>query len=418
MAWQDRLKEAAYVSPSGKRITFNYEIANKSIGKKTAAFEFPDVNGTYVQDLGHTSRRYPFRMIFWGDDHDLLANKLEEMLLENGIGVLEHPIDGSIDVIPFGDINFRNDLKTEANQTVIELTFWQTIKLIYPVNQKDLVSEISNSIDIYNNDSALLFESVLDLDSEIEKSVFKNDYLVLFNLLNSNMQSVISVQDNIKKQFDIISDSINSSIDILVTVPLTLAAQTNILIETPALVSNALITDRLNAYNDLLQSIITGVGSICSPSNDSRNINTFHTKDLYASTYIIGSVVSTINNQFETKVGALETAENIINQMNDFIIWRDNNLIACFIIDTGESYQQLLNIVALTVGFLVEISFSLKQERRIILESPHTMIELISELYPSDTIIDDELDFFIQSNNLTGSEILEIPRGRQIVYYV
>ena len=155
-----------------------------------------------------------------------------------------------------------------------------------------------------------------------------------------------------------------------------------------------------------------------TPSNDSRNTNTFHNRDLYASTYITGSIISVVNNQFITKIDALTTAESIINQMDDLIVWRDSNFESLSVIDTGESYQQLQEAFALAVGFLVEISFSLKQERRITLEESHTMIELIAELYPPETIIDDELDFFIQSNNLTGSEILELPRGREIVYYV
>ena len=40
--------------------------------------------------------------------------------------------------------------------------------------------------------------------------------------------------------------------------------------------------------------------------------------------------------------------------------------------------------------------------------------DLDAELYGS---VDDRLDFLIESNGLTGSEILELPRGRAIVYY-
>ena len=52
MAWQDRIVEAAYTSPSGERLTFDYENVSKSVEKKTTAFEFPDADGTFVQDLG------------------------------------------------------------------------------------------------------------------------------------------------------------------------------------------------------------------------------------------------------------------------------------------------------------------------------------------------------------------------------
>jgi len=71
--------------------------------------------------------------------------------------------------------------------------------------------------------------------------------------------------------------------------------------------------------------------------------------------------------------------------------------------------------VALTAGFLVEISFNLKQERRIILTRNRSIIDLVAELYGT---VDDQLDFLISSNDLSGSEILEVPKGREIVYYV
>ena len=57
----------------------------------------------------------------------------------------------------------------------------------------------------------------------------------------------------------------------------------------------------------------------------------------------------------------------------------------------------------------------LKQERSITLDRARTIIDLCGELYGS---VDDNLDFAINSNGLTGSEILELPRGFDFVYYV
>lgn len=85
------------------------------------------------------------------------------------------------------------------------------------------------------------------------------------------------------------------------------------------------------------------------------------------------------------------------------------------IIDTGESSGPLQTAAALAAGLLVEVSFTLRQERSIILDRNHTIVDLVGELYGR---IDEELDFFINSNNLTGSEILELPEGKEVVYYV
>lgn len=85
------------------------------------------------------------------------------------------------------------------------------------------------------------------------------------------------------------------------------------------------------------------------------------------------------------------------------------------LVDTGESYRALQNASALAVGFLVELSFTLAQEHRIILDRPRTLIDLVAELYGE---IDPQLDFFINTNDLSGDEIIELPAGREIVFYV
>lgn len=414
MTWNDRLREAAYTSPSGERLIFTYENVSKTVEKKTTGFEFPDANGTYVQDLGHSGRRYPLRIFFWGNDHDLEALAFETALLEIGTGKLDHPLYGTVDVVPFGEIKTRDDLKTASNQSIMEVTFWDTIGLIYPASQQDPAASVLTAVSEYNDAAASEFEEITSLDSAVEQATFKNSYQSLLDSAQSGLQAVADVQDNVRTQFNAIVDSINQGIDILVAEPLTLAFQTVVMIQAPAR-ALANVEARLSAYSDLANSLITGDGAVVSPGNDARNSNDFHTSDLYASSYVTGSVVSVVNNQFITKTEALQAAEAILQQLEDVTNWRDDNFQSLGEVDTGGAYQQLQEAVALTAGFLVQISFTLKQERRIVLVCDRTIIDLAAELYGS---VDDQLDFLISSNNLSGSEILEIPKGREIVYYV
>ena len=414
MAWNDRIREAAYTAPSGTRTVFGYEDVRKLIEKKTMGFEFPDADGTFVQDLGHTGRRYPFRVFFWGDEYDVESDTFEAALLERGTGKLEHPIYGAVDVVPFGVITRRDDLKTAANQAVIEVTFWETIGLIYPVAQTDPASAVLSAVDGYNVAAAAGFEDTTSLDSAVEQASLKNSYQVALDNTRGALQAIADTQDNVKKQFNAIVDSINLGIDTLVAEPLSLAFQTVQMVQAPARALTS-IEARLNAYVGLATSIIFRTGAISSPGNDSRNSNEFHNKDLYVSSYVTGSIVSVVNNQFTTKPEALGAAEVILAQFEAIVEWRDDNFESLTEIDTGEAYQQLQEAVALTAGFLVEISFTLKQERRIVLDKDRTIVDLAAELYGS---VDDQLDFLINSNSLTGSEILELPRGREIVYYI
>jgi prophage DNA circulation protein len=414
MPWNDRIREAAYTSPGGNRLTFDFENVSEAVEKKTTGFDFPDADGTFVQDLGHTGRRYPLRVIFWGDDYDLEAEAFIAALLERGTGKLDHPIYGSKDVVPFGKITRRDDLKTAANQAILEVTFWETIGLLFPAAQTDPGSAVLFAVDEYNAAVSAEFADIISLGNATERATFKNDYSALLDTAQSGLQAIADVQDDVRTQFNAIVDSVNQSIDVLVSEPLTLAFQTTQLIQSPAR-ALAAIGARLTAYGDLATAIISGDGAVVSPGLDSKSSNKFHTNDLYASTYVTGSVVSAVNTQFVTKADALLSAEIILNQLSDVTDWRDDNFESLGEIDTGGSYQQLQEAVALAAGFLVEISFSLKQERSIVLDRSRTIIDLVAELYGS---VDDQLDFLIKTNNLSGSEILELPKGREIVYYV
>lgn len=414
MAWTDRLNAAAYTSPGGTRQTFEYEDVRRSVEKKTTAFDFPDADGTYVQDLGNTGRQYPLRLFFWGPDYDLAVAAFESLLLERGAGRLEHPAYGTVEVVPFGTITRRDDLKTAANQAVLEVTFWETIGIIYPTGQTDPGSSVLSAVDAYNAAVSEQTAAALDLSAPSSLASFKNTYGALLDTAEAGLQAVADTQDGVRRQFDAISDSINRGIGVLVSTPLDLVFQTTLLIQAPARAAAA-VSARLDAYNGLASSLLSGDGAVVSGGGDAQGANTFYARDVFASSYVSGSVVSAVNAQFETKAAALTAAESILGQLSNVEAWREQNYAALAAVDTGGAYQRLQEAVALTAGFLVGISFSLKQERAVVLDRARTIVDLSAELYGS---VDDQLDFLISSNSLTGSEILELPEGRRIVYYV
>lgn len=411
--WTERLREAAYTSPGGTRITFDYEDVQFVIDKRTSAFNFPDADGTYVQDLGHTGRRFPMTVFLWGDDYDLQAEAFEKVLIEQGTGRLEHPIYGNRDVVPFGTIKRRDDLKTAANQAIFEVVFWETTGIVYPASQIEPAASVVSTIFDFVESAAAEFASGVFIDTAFGRVTLQGAYETTLSVVSNTLRNIAVEEDSVLQVFDSIKASINNGIDILISDPLTLAHQTLLLIQTPALVSQS-IQARLSAYSGLLDIIINGEGA-APEAGDIRDINTFMSNDLYALGLVSGAVVSSVNAQFITKPEAIEAAESLLILLDDATVWREAAFTSFGGIDEGASYQQLQESVALAAGFLVQISFSLKQERRVVLDRARTIIDLAAELYGS---VDSNLDFLITSNQLTGSEILELPAGREIVYYV
>lgn len=414
MSWQDRIQEAAYTSPSGERFTFDFEDVRTTVEKRTSAFEFPDVDGTYVQDLGRAGRRFPLRMFFWGDNCDTDAEALDAALLERGQGKLEHPMYGTFDVVPFGMITRRDDLKTSANQAVLEVTFYETTGTAYPTGQADPLAAVEEAIEEAQEQAAEQFSEAADLAGAIEKATLKSQIGALIDKATGALGPIANTVASVERKFNAIKDSINGGIDLLIGKPLTLGFQVSQLLLVPSQ-AIANVTARLSAYRDLARSLISGDGAIAAPGLDSRNANEFHARDLFASNYVTASVASVVANTFATKPEALAAAETLFELLDDVTEWRDSNFESLGEIDPGGAYQKVQEAVALAAGFLVQISFTLRQERRVVLDRARTPIELVSELYGE---IDEQLDFFISSNDLTGSEILEIPEGREVVYYI
>lgn len=421
MGWQDRLRTGIYESPTGVRAEFDFEDLRVTAEKHATAFSFPDGGGTYVQDNGHSGRVYPMRVFFWGDDYDLVANVFFEMLLETGVATLEHPIYGVVEVVPLGTIARRDDLKTAANQAVFEITLYQTTGLVFPTSQVDSVSAVQAALAEYTAAAAAGYEEALDTGGASLLATIESEYLALLDTADSVLRPIADTLDTVQNVYETIDRSIRLGLDTLVGQPLALAFQTSRLLQAPAR-SLASTSARLSAYSALASAIFSGNGANVSTQSPAKKANAFHTKDLYASNYVAAAALSVVNSTFLSKPGAITAVDVLLGQMDELTAWRDNEFevlaqdgATAATIDTGRAYQQLQEAIALTAGTLISLSFTLKQERTVTTDRPRTIVDLCAELYGA---VDTELDFFIESNDLSGSEILEIPRGRTLVYYV
>lgn len=425
MPWQTRLTTAAYTSPSGERFEFVYENVSRSIEKRTTGYDFPNVAGTFVQDFGRSGRKYPMRLIINGSDHDITADRFFAALGETGAGLLEHPRYGVVSAVPFGSITQRDDLKTAGNQTVIELTFWETLGISEISATENAQGVIAEALDNFIDAIAGNFSSVLDGLSVADRASLSGTFSRILDTTNAALAPIAGATASVESRFLDIYDSVNSGIDQLISDPLTLGQQAVQLIQTPAR-SAASIRARLDAYGALATGLIGGT----APSSK----GTAATQDIYATSYVSGLVAAATyqptgsvspttesasslasGTVFATRNEALAVADEIFTVFEDVAQWRDEQFEAQGIVDTGEGYQALQTMVGLTAGFLVDISFTLKQERRIVLDRARNIVELLGELYGA---VESEIDFFINSNDLSGSEILELPEGREIVYYV
>lgn len=439
--WEERLRKGTYTTPGGTRMDFAFEDLQMEFEKRTTAFPVLNVKNDYVQDNGHGSRKYQLRCFFSGDNHDLLSQAFVAGLAETGNGKLEHPRFGTLTVVPFGTITWREDLKRAANQSIVEVTFWTTTGAVYPSVQSDPASEIGDAAALLRAASSSTFAG-MNLKTGLRKSGLIAGIRSALQSISSALSKVSGAVASVNRQFRELESAIHMGLDVLVGQPLFLAQQLANLVTAPARALKGLesridelggrarrifgsgggpaINEALGSYRNLLTSTLAS----SAPSNADQAAseemrikaqNQFRLADHIALSAIAGSVEAVVNYQFSTKPEALSAAEEVLTQLEEAIAWREQRFEELGLIDTGEAYQQLQEAVALTAGYLVQISFTLVPEKAVVLDRERSIIELCAELY--GTVEDEQLDFFIASNDFTGSQILLLERGTKVKYY-
>jgi hypothetical protein len=193
-------------------------------------------------------------------------------------------------------------------------------------------------------------------------------------------------------------------LDVLVGQPLTLAYQTAQLIKAPARISQQ-VGARLDAYGNLFQQYVGG---------PAQNRTDLYNRDLYASATATSSAQAAFNTSYTRRPDAVQAAEQLLTRLDELAEWRDEQFAALGEMDDGSSWQATQDLLATVAGALVDQSFDLAAERVLVLTSDRSIIDVCFEVYGS---VDDKLDALIADNDLSGDEIVELPRGRRIVYY-
>lgn len=404
MAWQDRIQTAVYISPSGLRFEFQYENVSINVDKKTNEFIFPEIDGSYIQDLGHNGRRFPFIIYFSGDDYDIVSDAFFAALEEIGIGTLEHPVYKTRKVVPSGNITRRDDLVTAANQAVFNVTFIETIEdLTFPVSEINQENEIKNSLDNLNFNTSFQYSNSIVPESESENAILQKDLLDKKTQIEILLENLTQLNEDIENAFNTISESFDNNIVNLLIDPGGVADQFITLINTPANVITT-ATAYIDGYGNAIRTVINGIAD-----TPNKFFNSF-----LSIAGLFGALnFGMTNAEFLFRPDAINAAESISELNDNIIIWMDEKIIEFEIADTGESYDSMVELFSLTVSYLIRLSFDLPKEIFITLQEERNIIELVAELY--DDI--DKIDFFIETNDLTIDEMEILPQGKQVVYY-
>ena len=423
MTWRFRLTEAAITTPDNEVYFFGFGDVEKEVVKKTSTYQFSDTDGALVQDFGLGIVNLPLTIFFSGPTYDLTAADFEKSVSLRGVCVLDHPVYGTKNVV-ITQFTRRDNLRSAANQAVFVITITETIVDLTPdelINTKISIDALqADYIDI----NAQSFADGFNVNFIDDLLSAKDRILSTIDSIKDTFTNLVKTIDEINNSFNEISDFINDNIDFLLGAPLLLAASVQRLIKAPARV-RASAKARMNGYLKEYDKLLGAVSK--ENTVDAKNQRQEKQLILTATLSAIAEVnlhADTDGEGFLTKNDAILNAQQLAalyEEAQDVLDTEQENSVSDelekrFTVSDSVT-QSIKKIMSETSKNLVRISFSLNQERILIVDKlDENIISLCYELY--GTTQNETLDFFINTNKLTGDEIINIPKGREIKYYV
>lgn len=457
MAWAEDISEAVYTAPSGKRIVFGYESAlSRSTPLKTAEHNFPDVDGAEIQSLGLGGKKFPMTAIFSGGECLSLADEFEAALCERGYGTLEHPIYGKHTVVPTGTIERTDDLVSALNESRVKITFSETLTESLPLSKLAAEDALDAAMNKYENAASSSFLNLIvtgTVDDELQlQGVMRTQDNSLFKGIAklcekcSNIKEKQSLLQRLN-EFKLNVTNWVSKVDTLASKAQEIAT---VVIKTARLPSEIAIEGmaKIEGYSSVIKDLLNNVKM--DPVGDNA------IKNQYAATStMVGAMVASLSfgvaksakeGAFASLVvsessgtsdnygssgsgaGSQSNAGKILSRGDVFAIadavavqfevykdYIDGQVAKNAFVDTGESYEAVLETVIQSVQMLHEVAFDLPMARTIKLGKDRQLYELLCELYGKQGF--DRADEFIMDNGLNADEIELIPMGREVRYY-
>lgn len=403
MSYLDRLRTAQYTSPSGAQFIFEFNALKRAGSKKSAVHEFPQQDEADVQDLGNTAIRFSIEAYLSGADYDQTADSFWDALSETGPAVLQHPRWGDLAVLPLSYAQGESFVDG-MRRAIFTIDFVRVADIEYPVTTVQTEAALSQQLDDSQDSGADSFGNQFDPQSAAETAKSKKSLTDMVNDFADVISGITAVSEDIAEEFNRKVSEFTSTIDTLILTPIALAQSLITLARLPGRTVTK-IKAKVDGYGTLIGNL----------NNDADNEAEAATQFLQYLAALLGLSEACLAGDMTTREEAVSASETLRDALDIAIIGIED------IESNVSGYSAPVDLMALlrdilsqAAALLLEKSFSLQAERRITLEGDRTPLDLIYELYGDI----DQLDEFIEQNNLQGDEIFLIPRGREVAYYV
>jgi hypothetical protein len=408
MSWSESLKSYFIIETGdGVRYYPEWMNASKSLEFNVSEFEFPELEGTKVDRRKLKGRKFDIEIYFQGDDHLDVAGNFDISSRDERPWKVSHPLYGQLLVAPTV-LNFDD---SKYNVTKITGTLIETLSDDSPKTSLEPVDNINYNKGQVDSKFSNAFSSRVKLSSR-DLTLLAASNKQIYN----QGSKFIKVSVNAQEYFNLFQVA-NSKVLNATAEPLAAIQAVQSMINYPGILAD-------NAGNRL--SLLSGQFNLLRLSVD--NFSLPSEKMIFE--HNAGSIVSTMasssanptSEDYKSRDEVISSIETILNSYNQYLtdldtLQTDTGGETDSYIPDADALQGLSDLIHYTVSNLFNIALNSKQERSIILEDDSNVILLAHRFYGLDDS-DSSIDQIIENNNIGINELLEVKKGRKILYYV
>lgn len=410
MGWQDLDKTKFTIQTGDGAVHFPNNLNSSfSVEYNVSQFNFPKLTGTFINRQNPMGAVYNLEICFQGADHVSKAQDFRKSAENKNNWVVTHPYYGKIYVQPIAALFFDNSLKG-MNMTRITGPVMETINITKLAATPDAVSAIASSKVLVDNLFAGSYINIIPQPKVSDVSAMRGNTSSFYQALKT-----ISTDANvIIKAYKATNNAVDNAFANASNAIATMQA----FISLPATIAIT-IANRVRYITDEFNGIAAQVKNLHTPSLKAlwqNNAGTTLSSLCLASTYNIGA------NDYLYSVDALNVIAGIVGVYNTYVsslevLQTTNGGELDSFMPDGASVQALTNLVNYTISTLLTIASNAKQQRIFILTKDNNWINIAYQIYgllPDDSTITQ----IMADNNAGLNEMLQVQKGRQIIYYV
>lgn len=409
MSWLDAIEDDVEIEMGDGQI-FHLGWKGASIVQEfnVTEFDFSNVEGTLVKRKKPRGAKYSFEGYYSGENHLEQSERFRESAKHSGYWRLKIPYYPEVTVQPTR-LRFDNE---DLNVSKITGLLIETIIGASPVGQESPADNITNQQVELNELSAVGFEEntlgiqppeALVIDQNLSTVLSTNEPLIkdefslneLRNRVNEGHRAIRNVASEASTAMRKIQSAINYPFQVISDIRAT-----------------------FSNLKDQFIKIVDSVDTILS-----RNTKVYI--ETMGATVVAGTAAASISQIEDTPYESREEVSDVIVKVLEMY---ELYVLEVEKIETEshtelESYspnpdvlRAVQNIVFLTISKLEEIALNSQQEHIVILDRDSNCISISAKYYGVDKN-DEKLDRFIRTNKIGLNELLNLRKGREIIYY-